>query len=78
MISFGIKDVLDIFAVALLLYYTYRVMKESSSANIFYGILVFIVVWVFVSQLFEMRLLGSILDKLVSMGAIALVILFQE
>ena len=53
-------------------------MKESSSANIFYGILVFIVVWVFVSQLFEMRLLGSILDKLVSMGAIALVILFQE
>ena len=30
MISFGIKDVLDIFAVALLLYYTYRVMKESS------------------------------------------------
>ena len=38
----------------------------------------FIVVWVFVSQLFEMRLLGSILDKLVSMGAIALVILFQE
>ena len=78
MISFGIKDVLAIFAVALLLYYTYRVMKESSSANIFYGILVFIVVWVFVSQLFEMRLLGSILDKLVSMGAIALVILFQE
>ena len=65
MISFGIKDVIDIFSVAIILYYIYRLMKESSSANIFGGIIVFIVVWIFVSQIFEMRLLGSILDKLV-------------
>lgn len=78
MISFGLKDILDILLVALLLYYIYRLMKESSSANIFGGIIVFIVVWIFVSQIFEMRLLGGILDKLVNVGSLALIILFQE
>ena len=78
MLSFGIKDILDIVLVALLLYYIYKLMKESSSANIFYGILIFVVVWIFVSQIFEMRLMGSIMDKLVNMGGLALIILFQE
>ena len=44
MIAFGIKDIIDIFLVALLLFYIYKLMKESSSANIFYGILIFVVV----------------------------------
>ena len=78
MITFGIIDFLDILLVALLLYYIYRLMKASSAANIFSGIMVFILVWILVSQIFEMRLLGSILDKLVNMGALALIILFQE
>lgn len=78
MITFGIIDLIDIVLVALLLYYIYRLMKESSSANIFSGILIFVLVWILVSQVFEMRLLGGILDKLVNMGALALIILFQE
>ena len=78
MINFGIIDLIDIVSVALLLYYIYRLMKESSSANIFSGILVFIFAWLIVSQLFEMRLLGGSLDKLMNMGALALIILFQE
>ena len=78
MISFGLKDALDSLLVSLLLYYIYRLMKESSSANIFGGIIVFVVVWIFVSQIFEMRLLGGILDKLVNVGSLALIVLFQE
>ena len=78
MIEFGIKDFIDIFCVALMLYYIYRLMKESRSLNVFIGILVFIVIWLFVSQILEMRLLGSIMDKLVSVGVIALIILFQD
>lgn len=53
-------------------------MKESRSLNVFIGIMVFIVVWLFVSQILEMRLLGSIMDKLISVGVIAIIILFQE
>lgn len=74
----GIKDIIDIFLVALMLYYIYRLMKESRSLNIFSGIMVFILIWLFVSKIIEMRLLGSILDKLVSVGVVALIVLFQE
>ncbi len=76
--EFGIKDIVDIVLVALMLYYIYRLMKESRSLNVFMGIMVFVVLWLVVSQILEMRLLGSIMDKLVSVGVIALIILFQE
>ena len=76
--EFGIKDIVDILLVALVLYYSYRLMRESRSLNVFIGIMVFVVVWLFVSQVLQMRLLGSILDKLVSVGVIALIVLFQD
>ena len=76
--EFGLKDIIDILLVAMMLYYIYRLMRDSRSLNVFIGIMVFVVVWVFVSQVLEMRLLGSILDKLVSVGVIALIVLFQE
>ena len=53
-------------------------MKESRSLNVFIGIMVFVLVWLFVSQVLEMRLLGSILDKLVSVGVIGLIVLFKD
>ena len=76
--EFGIKDIVDIVLVALILFYVYRLMKESRSLNVFMGILIFIVLWLVVSQVLEMKLLGSIMDKLVSVGVIGLIILFQE
>lgn len=78
MFDFGIKDFIDIFLVAVMLYYIYRLMKESRSLNVFIGIMVFIIVWLFVSGILEMRLLGSIMDKLVSVGMLTLIILFQD
>ena len=77
-IDFSIKDFIDILSVAFLLYYSYKLMKASGSINVFTGILVFILLWLVVSQVLEMRLLGSIFDKLVSVGVIALIVLFQE
>ena len=76
--EFGLKDIIDILLVALMLYYIYRLMRDSRSLNVFIGILVFVVLWIFVSQVIEMRLLGTILDKLVSVGVIVLIVLFQE
>lgn len=76
--DFTIKDAVDIFLVALMLYYSYRFMKESRSLNVFVGILLFVIVWLFVSQVLEMRLLGAIFDKMVSVGFLAILILFQD
>lgn len=78
LIDFGIKDAIDILLVAIVLYYTYRLMKVSRTLNVFIGIMVFVLVWLVVSQIFEMRLIGSIMNQLISVGAIGLIVLFQE
>ena len=78
MIEFGIKDIIDIFLVASMLFYIYRLMKESGTINIFYGIMAFIVVWALASEIFNMRLIGTILDKFMSIGLLILVILFVD
>ena len=75
---FGIKDAIDILLVAIVLYSTYRFMRESRTLNVFVGILAFIMVWLLVSQVLEMRLTGAIFDKFVSVGALAIIVLFQE
>lgn len=78
MLDFGIKDIFDIVIVALLLFYIYRLMKESGTLNIFYGVMAFIVVWAVASEILDMRLTGTILDKFMSIGLLILVILFQD
>ncbi|MCF0198435.1 MAG: TIGR00159 family protein [Bacteroidaceae bacterium] len=78
MLGIELKDVIDIFLVAVILYYCYQVMKTTRSVNIFYGVLIFIVFWILISKTLDMSLLGGILDQLVSVGAIALIVLFQD
>lgn len=75
---FGLKDLIDVALVAFLLYQTYKLMKNSGAIAIFSGVVSFIVLWIIVSQILEMRLLGTILDKIVSFGFIVLVVLFQD
>lgn len=78
MFDFGIKDIIDILIVAVLLYYLYRLMKSSGTLSLFYGVLLFILIWVVASEIFAMRLTGTILDKFMSIGLIVLVIIFQD
>lgn len=53
-------------------------MKESGAINLFYGILAFIAVWIIASQILEMKVIGSILDKFMSIGLLIFVILFPD
>lgn len=78
MLEIGVKDILDIVLVAVILFSCYKLMKQSRSVNIFYGLLLFISFWIIISKVVEMKLLGSILDQVVSVGAIAVIVLFQE
>jgi len=75
---FGIKDFIDVVLVALLLFYLFRLVKISGLRPLFIGILVFMLIWIMVSRVFNMVLLGSILDQFVSVGLFLLVILFQD
>ena len=51
MFDIGIKDIIDILIVATILFYVYKIMKESGTLSIFLGVLSFIVVW-FVASVF--------------------------
>ncbi|HBL33751.1 MAG TPA: TIGR00159 family protein [Porphyromonadaceae bacterium] len=75
---FGFKDLVDVILVGMLLYYLFLQVKISGLRPLFAGILIFLVIWVLVSQVFDMMLLGSILDQFVSVGLFLLVILFQD
>lgn len=76
--SFGLKDIIDIILVAVLMFQLYRLIKRSGSSSLFKGVLAFLVIWIIVSKVLQMRLLGTILDKFLSVGIIVIVILFQE
>jgi uncharacterized protein (TIGR00159 family) len=76
--NFGIKDVIDILLVAFFLYETYLLMKKTGTTTIFIGVLAFIALWILVYQVFEMRLMGAILNQFISVGFILLVIVFQK
>lgn len=76
--NFGIKDAIDILLVAFFLYETYLLMKKTGTTAIFIGILAFFALWILVSQIFEMRLMGAILDKFIDVGFILIVIVFQR
>lgn len=78
MIEFHFKDLLDILIVAFLLFQTYRLLKGTSGMNIFAVLLTFVVVWFLVSYVFQMELLGSIINKVANVGVILIVILFQD
>ncbi len=76
-LQFTLKDIIDILLVATLIYTIYTTFKHSGSKALFSGILTFFVLWVVVSQIFQLRLMGAILNQFVSLGFFVLVILFQ-
>lgn len=76
--SFGFKDLIDILLVACILYETYRLLRRTGASNLFWGILAFIVVWFMVSFVFQLDLTGALFDRIISVGAIALIVIFQE
>ncbi len=78
MTGIGIKDIIDILLVAFLMYQTYKLMKDTGTVKIFIGVVSFIIIWFLIEYVFKMELLGSILNRVVNVGAIGLIVIFQN
>jgi len=76
-INISFFDILDIVLVAFLLYKVYMLIKGSIAMNIFVGIAVIYVIWLAVKAL-KMQMLSAILGQVMGVGAIALIIVFQQ
>lgn len=75
-LNFTFLDVLDIVLVATLLYYVYKLLKGTVAINIFIGIALVVLIWK-ITQALQMEMLSGLLGTLISVGAIAVLIVFQ-
>lgn len=75
-ITIKLTDVIDIFLVAVLMYVLYNLLKGTAAINIFLGIIAIVILWRFV-VLLEMEMLSQILGAFISVGFIALIVVFQ-
>ncbi|HPE87030.1 MAG: diadenylate cyclase CdaA [Bacteroidales bacterium] len=69
-------DVIDILLVAVMLYALYNFLRGTAAINIFFGIVAIFLLWKVVDAL-NMKLLREILGAFVSVGFIALLVVFQ-
>ena len=75
-IPFTFIDFLDILLVAGFLFIVYRAMKGTNAPYIMVGIIMVYLGWVIVKAL-NMELLSTILGQVISVGVIALLVIFQ-
>ena len=75
-IPFTFVDVIDIVLVASLLYGVYRAMRGTSAPYIIMGIFIIYLVWILVKT-FNLVLFSTILGQIISVGVIAILIIFQ-
>lgn len=76
-IKMSIIDVVDILLVAIIMYYIYKLIRGTQATSILAGILVVYVSWI-VARAFNMELMSGILGSVVSVGLIAMIIIFQS
>lgn len=75
-IPFTFVDFLDILLVASLMFGLYRMTRGTNAPYIFTGLIIIYAVWVVVRAL-NMMLLQTILGQIVSVGVLAIIIIFQ-
>lgn len=73
-----LTDWADIFLLAIFLHLIYTVLKSSGSKALFSGIIAFIIIWLVVTQVLEMHLMGAILNGFVSVGFLIMAVIFQD
>ncbi len=76
-INISFTDVIDILMVAFLIYTIYKLVKGTAAINIFIGLVSIYLIWKLVGML-NMRMLDEILGQFISVGVIALIIVFQQ
>ena len=72
-----ILDIIDIVLVAIVLFQLYRLIRGTAAISIFLGIFFIYLFWLVVKAL-NMELISALLGQVIGVGAIALIIVFQQ
>jgi diadenylate cyclase len=76
LLSIKITDIIDILIVAYILYRLLGMIKETRAQQLFRGVLLIVGVFL-ASELFELSLLNWLLTRLITVGLIGVMIVFQ-
>lgn len=68
---------MDIFLVAFLMYKFYQMVKGTVALNILIGLFAFVLIWLVIKAL-KMDLSASIFERVVNVGMLAMIIVFQQ
>lgn len=69
--------VIDIILVGIMLYYVYKLVRGTAAINIFLGFVIIYIIW-WLTDLVNMPILSNILGGFISVGVIALIVVFQQ
>ena len=74
--SMDLRDMIDIFLVAYLIYRVMLLVRTTASMRIFKGIIAILVVAA-LTEIYELRALNFLLGQVLAIGLLAMVVLFQ-
>ncbi len=75
-LNISFTDLLDVLLVALIIYFAFRWIRESSALNIFLAI-IFIYVLMVIVEALNMKLMSKLISTFIDVGVIALIVIFQ-
>ena len=75
-LDLSFTDILDIFLVALIIFFVFRWIKDSAAMNIFLTI-IFIYVVMVVVDAFHMKMMSKLVNTFIDVGVLALIVIFQ-
>ena len=76
LMSIGYADVIDIIIVAFLVYRVIGFIRETRAQQLVRGVVLVLAIFI-ISQIFELNLLNWLLKSLITIGLIAIIVLFQ-
>ena len=75
-LTFGIVDAIDIILFSILLYELFKLLKGTAAIRIFWTIVILFLLWKLLSAA-HLTLVSEILGEIISVGVIALIVVFQ-
>lgn len=69
-------DILDILTIAVIIYLIFRWIRGTSAMNIFFAILVLLIIRI-VAYALNMKMLSALMGTVIDVGAVALIVIFQ-
>jgi diadenylate cyclase len=72
-----VPDIIDIFLLAFVFFYIYRLIRGTAAFSIFLAIFFIYLFWLIVKAL-NMELISALLGHIIGVGVIAIIIVFQQ